>query len=222
MALLYLCLASLLGIFIHGDWILRTVQDACFVFVILNFVVIMLFVNKSADFVFTAIALFFTIVADRILTYNVMELIELGITFFTFTQISYFFKNYYQEESKIKKIAFCIALPVFILSAIIVASAVVGRVDYLTVIALTYFSFLVISCIFAFTRFTKNPLFALGLLLFIGCDVVLGGQVIGLGGSVGDIILTMDCWWFYFPSQILIVLSMFYVKLTSRGEKNEE
>ncbi len=219
---LYLSIVAILG------WIIFDVGDhyqtmhASFSFIVINFFINLLFAEKSADFALTAIALFFTIIADRILVYNVISLMELAITFFTFTQIAYFFKNFLASNGKIRKIAFSIALPVVIIGGLITARFVMGKIDYLTIIALTYFTFLVISCIFAFTRFIKNPLFALGLLLFICCDIILGLDVIGVGGSVGEIVAEMNCWWFYFPSQALIIMSVIYLRFIKILRKDNE
>lgn len=219
----YTLAVVLLGFVIHGDFPLKTVQDACFAFVILNLITSLIFAEKSAHFGFCFIALLFTVFSDRILTYNIMELVPFGVTLFTFTQVSYFFKSFYEEENTLKKTVLSAVLITVIFTAVTTAVIVMGRIDYLTVIALTYLSFLVISCIFAFTRFMKNPLFAVGLLLFIGCDLVLGIQVVGVGGNIGAVVQTMDCWWFYYPSQILIIFSMAYrVFIEKRSDKNEQ
>ncbi len=206
-AVVYLCATTIFGYIIFGCDDKNISMNASFLFIIFNFVFNLLFVEKSSDFMFTTTALFFTIIADRILVYGIMDLVDIGITVFTFVQISYFFKNFLSSKGKIRKIIFAIMLPTILIASIIVANAIMD-LTYLIVIALTYFSFLLISCVFAFTRFIKNPLFALGLLLFICCDIILGCQVIGVGGSIED----MNCWWFYFPSQALIILSVIYLR----------
>ncbi|MBO5224511.1 MAG: hypothetical protein J6C23_08380 [Clostridia bacterium] len=215
--LLYLIAVVPLGVVIHGNFELKSVQNACFAFVVLNFVAGIVLAWKSKDFWLVSTALLFTVFADRILSYNVMSLIDMGIILFTFTQVAYFFKSYYLEESKAKRIAFGIVLPTVFCVLFFITLALMGKPNGLTVIAITYFSFLVTACLFAFARFGKDPLFAIGLLLFIACDFFLGAQFVGIGA--GTIIHEIDCWWFYYPSQILIILSIVYTRLMEKTEQ---
>ena len=107
-----------------------------------------------------------------------------------------------------------------IIASIVAVWLILGIMEPLIIIALIYFCTLLSACAFAFSRFKANPLFALGLLLFIGCDVVLGLQVLsGMGFSV-DGIFKLDCWWFYYPSQILIMFSIFFSEDETLAKKD--
>ncbi len=68
----------------------------------------------------------------------------------------------------------------------------------------------------AFKRFGQNSLFAIGLVLFLLCDTVIGLQVasggylpIGEGTLLYKIIFAPFhlSWFFYLPSQVLIALT---------------
>lgn len=76
----------------------------------------------------------------------------------------------------------------------------------LTALALLYFVNLCTNTAEAFAGRFPSPLdrFAVGLALFVGCDVCVGGQNLGLafGGFA-----RVGMWLFYLPSQVLIVLS---------------
>lgn len=71
--------------------------------------------------------------------------------------------------------------------------------------ALLYFANLCVNCVEAFALKADKPVsrFAWGLLLFIGCDVCVGAWNLAL---FGDFAL-VGMWFFYLPSQVLIVLS---------------
>ncbi|MFA7367435.1 MAG: hypothetical protein WC008_03885, partial [Bacilli bacterium] len=62
--------------------------------------------------------------------------------------------------------------------------------------------------------FKANPLFALGLVLFVCCDIFVGLYNLSSYVQVGEIVNTINtsgidfAWGFYLPSQVLIVLSL--------------
>ena len=106
--------------------------------------------------------------------------------------------------------------------ALMVVSAVVAVVvlgentDPLALVSLAYYVNLILNMICAFVRFRDNRLLAIGFLLFILCDTVIGLQVAAGGylpiaeGSVLHKIIFMPfhlSWFFYLPSQVLIALS---------------
>jgi len=70
---------------------------------------------------------------------------------------------------------------------------------------LYYFTNLCLNCVEAFTLKADKPVdrFAWGLLLFIGCDVCVGAWNLALFGDFARV----GMWFFYLPSQVLIVLS---------------
>ena len=100
------------------------------------------------------------------------------------------------------------------------------KLDPLSVVSICYYVNLIVNLIMAFTRFQENKLFALGMILFLLCDTVIGLQVASgaylpiAEGSILHRIIFMDfflSWFFYLPSQVLITLS----GMQKRSKRNE-
>lgn len=88
------------------------------------------------------------------------------------------------------------------------------KTDALALVSICYYANLIINLITAIAQ--KNKLFSVALVLFLLCDTVIGLQVAAgnylpiAEGSLLHRILFMDfnlAWFFYLPSQVLIVLS---------------
>lgn len=75
--------------------------------------------------------------------------------------------------------------------------------DGLTAYTLFYFFSLCANTAHAFALGKTLRIFAIGLLLFIGCDLCVGCWNMGLLGDFARV----GMWLFYLPSQVLIVLS---------------
>ena len=97
--------------------------------------------------------------------------------------------------------------------ALLLALAVyaLGLASALNLLACLYFSQLLSNTCLAWTlRGRAWRLFALGLTLFVGCDVCVG--LFNLSGLVPDTLYQfarVGMWLFYLPSQVLITLSAF-------------
>lgn len=99
--------------------------------------------------------------------------------------------------------------------AVAVAVMILGeKTDALALVSICYYANLIINLITAIAQ--KNKLFSVALVLFLLCDTVIGLQVAAgsylhiAEGSLLHRILFMDfnlAWFFYLPSQVLIVLS---------------
>ena len=98
-----------------------------------------------------------------------------------------------------------------------VALVILGaKTDALALVSVWYYANLILNAAMAFGKFRKFSLLAIGFLLFILCDTVIGLQVATQGYlSIGEDtllyrILFMDfnlAWFFYLPSQVLIALT---------------
>jgi hypothetical protein len=85
----------------------------------------------------------------------------------------------------------------------------------LIIVALFYYVNFLVNVIFSFVHFKSNKLLALGLLLFILCDTMIGFQeMVGIFNLNKDsfiyIISQTDYnipWIFYIPAQILLLIS---------------
>ena len=93
--------------------------------------------------------------------------------------------------------------------------------DALAIISVLYYTNMVMNMVMAFGKFKKFPLLAIGFLLFILCDTVVGLQVASKGylpiapGSALHQFLFMPLnlvWLFYLPSQVLISLTCAFHK----------
>lgn len=105
------------------------------------------------------------------------------------------------------------------LMALITAIALIvlkENADPLAIISVLYYANLVMNTVMAFAKFKRFPLLAVGFVLFILCDTVIGLQVASGGylpiseTSLLYKILFMDlnlAWLFYLPSQVLIALT---------------
>ena len=102
-------------------------------------------------------------------------------------------------------------------AAEVVSLVVLGEnTDALALISVLYYANLIMNMVCAFVRFRDNRLLAIGFLLFILCDTVIGLQVaaggylpIPEGSFVHNLIFSGFhlSWFFYLPSQVLIALT---------------
>lgn len=165
---------------------------------------------------FTAVSDYFILVIDAYY--------ELGVTTFFIAQCFYLFrlyrgrlKSFFEVKGvKIPKIAVTVAARALIIAAVIITLAVTAGVNYLLVICSFYFVMLFANCIDAFVICgggIKNVLFAVGLLLFVCCDICVGLHNFGsaLGVALPRWLVNFvqyAIWVFYLPSQVLIVCSL--------------
>lgn len=152
-------------------------------------------------------ALFFTAVSDLIiLVLNVNYIF--GVCTFIITQLFYFARIYLING---KKPYISIAVRVALMVIAVIILAVTDKLTLLTGICSIYFPLLVCNCVESIflIKFSKQYiLFFIGLLLFVGCDICVGLDNLGLNfpANVAQIINIL-IWTFYLPSQVLIVLS---------------
>lgn len=136
------------------------------------------------SFTFTLLADFFLLVKN--------DNYSLGILFFIVVQIIY---TYYLHNLNCNDLLlFRILLPIILI-------LIIKPHDTQSILALIYFPQLVISTL---TSFKKDKLLALGLLLFVCCDICVGLHNIL---AYSKIIAILQ-WLFYLPSQVLISLAI--------------
>ena len=159
------------------------------------------------------LGLLFTCLADYCLVIcNPIEQLS-GMVFFLAVQIIYGIKLYKNNKNKPLLIA---RIFVTVLSPIVIFLVLGNKTDALSVISVCYYINLVFNIISAFMSFGKNRLFAIGLVLFLLCDTVVGLQVASSGYLPivkGSLLYKMIfpnfnlVWLFYLPSQVLIALT---------------
>ena len=102
------------------------------------------------------------------------------------------------------------------IGALVTVIVLRDKTDALAVISVCYYANLIMNIVQSMSIFKKVPLLAIGFVLFLLCDTVIGLQVAAGGylpiseGSLLHRIIFMDfflSWFFYLPSQVLIALS---------------
>lgn len=188
-----------------------TLVWSSFISIVICFLYSLLEAKKSSAFIIGGLAC--TVIADLFLVVWTPVQRLWGMVFFLIAQTLYAIKLH--SSSKNKKIL--ITRVSLIVLAITVAFAVLkDKTDALAIISLCYYANLIVSIMEAFTLFNENKLFAIGLVLFLLCDTVIGLQVASGAylpiseSSIIHKIIFVDfnlAWFFYLPSQVLIALS---------------
>ena len=217
----FLIVELVLGIHLHlasgtdSQWICYTVVLAACAFCVM-------FAELSLTYLFTQLALVFTVCADTFLILLPSELYLYGMIFFTCAQLSYAARIHFEiEGSLLRRIHLIVRGAVTVLAAGITVIVLRGGTDALSVVSVVYFAHLVTNAVFACLRFFKNPVFAIGLLLFIGCDIFVGFANLGGYLTVEEGTLWYflahpgmnAAWVFYTPSQALLSISLFPKRL---------
>ncbi|MBQ8689682.1 MAG: hypothetical protein IJ515_04885 [Clostridia bacterium] len=210
-----------LGVHLHlasgtdSQWICYTVVLAACIFCAM-------FAELSLSYLFTQLALVFTVCADTFLILLPSELYLYGMIFFTCAQLSYAARIHFEIESIVLRRVHLIARGAVTAIAVALTFLVLrGGADALSVISVVYFAHLITNAVYACFSFIRNPVFAIGLLLFIGCDIFVGFSNLGgyLPIAEGTIWYFLAhpginaAWIFYTPSQALLSISLFPKRL---------
>jgi hypothetical protein len=187
-----------------------------------------LFAERSLSFLFTQIALIGTVGADFFLVY-LDEIQQLpAMICFSAVQIAYFLKLYFEDGNKTRKKIHVIVRASLSAAIILITLAVLrDGADAVALVSMFYYTNLILNAVFACISFKKNPIFAIGLILFILCDTVIGFSLIDTylpipdGSFIYKIIYPgFDlAWAFYLPSQALLAVSLLPKKLSKKHKK---
>ena len=191
------------------------VSFAC---VVLACLFLSLFCQKSYAYLLTQLGLICTVCADVFLVVlSPMKQLP-AMVFFSITQMCYFLRLYLNHTTANQKSAHLIGRGAATIVALGVTTAVLGaNTDALSLVSLFYYANLVFNIIVAFTQLKSCPVLAIGLLLFLLCDTVIGLNVMAnsyLSGAKDSFIYKLVsvnfnlAWLFYVPSQALIALSL--------------
>lgn len=154
-----------------------------------------------------------TVVADYYLVTFIPPRQLPGMAVFLVVQLLYAIYLHRQGYKRVWVAIRLIPIAMIIAGALLILKE---NADALAIISVLYYANLVMNAVMAFGKFKKSPLLAIGFLLFILCDTVIGLQVASTGylpieeGSLLHNILYMDLnlvWLFYLPSQVLIALA---------------
>ncbi len=190
---LFISIETLLYItFIIMDFININSTLIKYISIILCFIFALYTKNK-----FKSLALLFTCLADLFLLV-LLKYYELGVFIFIFAQLTYL---YYLRNININISNSILILRILIIVIGTIILYLSNNFNLLYELVLIYFSTLLFNCLNAFK--VNKKLFALGLLLFICCDICVGLFNTPYSNSV----IAFLMWVFYLPSQVLIVLS---------------
>ena len=162
------------------------------------------------------IALIGTLNADYFLLL-LDECYECGISIFIFVQIIYFLIIHQRSSMKGYLLSLGIRVVLIVSSIIILKTFDFGICDSLLhELAVIYFLNLLINAIESFYYHKKGTVhifLAIGLVLFVLCDLTVAIYNLTTDSQILYKISEILMWLFYFPSQVLIVLSLDYDKI---------
>lgn len=176
-----------------------------------------LFAEKSLAYLLTQIALICTVGADYFLVWRSDAQRLPAMLFFSVVQTAYFLRLYFEHDSQTIRRMHLILRAVLSLTVAGITVAVLGQsCDAVALVSMIYYVNLILNAVFAFVRVKKNPIFAIGLALFILCDTVIGLSLLHTYLPVaGDSFMYQIihpgfdlAWAFYLPSQALLAISL--------------
>ncbi len=202
-----------LTLFVGGD----LGNTSSFIIVALCFLFSLLYLDVKNLKILTQIALLFTVFADIflvLLTPRTEQYQSIAMTFFTVTQLAYFIRLIKEQKSKkINAVNLSIRFPLIAIIVIITCIVLKEKTNYLAIISLIYYVNLFLNVVFSFINVKNVPFLAIGLLLFMLCDTVIGLQVmsssfIPIKNEFMTFLNSFNfAWLFYAPSQVLLCLS---------------
>lgn len=185
----------------------------CFVFSLFAFVEEKAFENKKQ---YIVIGLFFTCISDFFLVV-LNQYFAAGMGFFFVVQLWYFLylTSSYNRTRQISTLVWRITASV-VLSAVLFL--IIEKKDFLVLGAVFYAVFFFHNIAIGIRNFAKIPMFVVGLILFICCDICVAltnMDVIFASFSFKNITKWL-IWFFYIPSQVCISYSLAEKKLEKR------
>ena len=223
----FLCIMAVLGV------LLQTAQEAIpinlrYTAITLACLCCFLFAQTSYSFLFTQLALIFTVGADYFLVYRTDMLPLPAMLCFSVVQTAYFLRLYFEDGSRTRRRVHVVLRAVLSVLVLGVTAAVLGKdCDAVALVSMFYYVNLILNAVFAFASFGKNPIFAIGLLLFILCDTVIGLSMIDAYLPVAQDSLLYRmlspgfdlAWAFYLPSQALLAVSLLPLRWKREQER---
>lgn len=190
-----------------------------FSIVVLAFFMNFMFMKKSLSFLFTALALAFTVFSDVLLVLLDKYYLTAVISFI-FVQIFYSCRIIVNTKSlKLKTLHIASRISLSLISIILVSIILKDDADLLTIASAICFVNLVLNVITSFINYKNKSdslIFAIGLLLFMLCDFFVGINNIEYIMEISRDSLIYQIiyndyiffpWLFYAPSQMLLGLS---------------
>ena len=216
----YVCVQLSLGIALQVTE--GRVINACqFCAIILACLFCAVLAERSREYVFTQMALVCTVCADFFLVWTQPMKQLPAMIFFLGAQILYAARLYLLAGKTERRVQLILRVA---LCAVIVGVTLVvlgTNTDALAIVSMLYYAQLILNVAFAFVKFRSRAMLAVGFLLFLLCDTVIGLDLIN-----GYLPISPDAllykiirpgfnlaWVFYLPSQVVLSLSLLPKKL---------
>lgn len=216
---LYACVQTVLGVVMQvSDG--RVINTCQFGAIILACLCCAVLAERSREYAFTQVALVCTVCADYFLVWTQPIKQLPAMAFFLCAQTAYAARLYLlackteRRVQLISRVALCAVI-------VGVTLAVLGHnADALAIVSMLYYAQLMLNVVFAFVKFRSRAVLAIGFLLFLLCDTVIGLDLInGYLPIPPDALLYKIirpgfnlAWVFYLPSQVLLSLSLLQKK----------
>ncbi len=201
---------------------------ASYAAIVLACIFCVVFIEPSSQYVMTQTALICTAFADYFLVISRVQQRLPAMLFFSITQICYFILIHRNMKSQsLRKVHLIAQASLSVFAVILTLAVLQSKADALSLVSLFYFANLLSNIVFAFIDFKASPLLAIGLLLFICCDITVGLSMIDLyfdipSDSVIYSIINPGfdlAWAFYIPSQTLLALSLLSSRIKAKAPK---
>lgn len=193
--------------------------------VVLACLFVVLFLERSRSYLFTQIALFFTVCADYFLVWSEAEKKLPAMLFFSMVQIAYFLRICYEDENQKRKKAHLLLRGSVSGFALLLTWGVLGDgADALAFVSMFYYANLLMNLVFSAIQFRTQWILAIGFFLFLLCDTVIGLSALNdylpmVEDSWLYTLLHPDfnlAWVFYLPSQTCLALSLLPKRLSKK------
>ncbi len=212
--LLFLAAELTLSVLLHtagGGWSARL----SYAVVVLAVLFCFLFIEKSGRYLFTQLALVFTAVSDWYLVLHPERGYLTAMLFFTVVQLAYG-ARILLEDRKRTRFHLLLRLSLSLLAIALCLFIAGDTADALALVSMFYFANLVANAVLALIRIKESPLLAIGLVLFVLCDIFVGFGMLGTYLPLPNTplleFLTSPpvnmAWVFYAPAQVLLALSL--------------
>ena len=205
----------------------RTAAACSFASVILACLFCAMFAETSADYVLTQTALILTVCADYFLVWSEPQIKLPAMLFFLLAQLCYAARLYHVAAPKERRTQWIFRAALSFTAVIVTVSVLRSNTDALALVSMLYYANLILNLLFSCFRFHSRTLLAIGFLLFLLCDTVIGLDLIHTYLPIPDDALLYRiirpgfnlAWVFYLPSQVLLALSLWPQKMARKTGK---
>lgn len=197
-----------------------------FLAVVLACAFCLLLAARTPAYALTQIALALTVFSDSILVYGRTGYTVLAMCAFSLVQLVYGVRILL-AVGRYRGLQLAVRGGISVIAVLAVGVVVGGAADALAYISLFYFANLLVNAVFAWTVGDRPPLLAIGLLLFVLCDIFVGFSMLSEYLPLPDTPLVAFlasppinmAWVFYLPCQVLLSLSLLPAKWRALGNE---